>query len=209
MHCSNCGNEFEGKFCPECGAPAQQVNIPEQPFAQQSTPQQYPTTPQKKKTGCLKIALIVFAVICFLVIIISIVGNKNANSSSPANSQSIKGNISSQESQEPQKTYIEVTASTLLNDYDENGVAADTNYKDQYLKVTGTIDKIDKDVLDSAYVTLKNDDDPYSFVSVQCYFREDNLDVISTLHSGDVITISGRCDGSTLNVVLKDCNVEN
>lgn len=25
MKCQNCGNEFEGKFCPECGAPAQRV----------------------------------------------------------------------------------------------------------------------------------------------------------------------------------------
>lgn len=27
MICSNCGNEFEGKFCPECGTPASQTII--------------------------------------------------------------------------------------------------------------------------------------------------------------------------------------
>ena len=52
-----------------------------------------------------------------------------------------------------------------------------------------------------------NHDDEYSLISVQCYFAKDNLDGIATLKEGDTVSIIGKCDGSTLNVLLKNCDL--
>lgn len=194
MKCTKCGNEYEGKFCPECGAPSE-ANEPAY-----STPVAKP----KKKGGCLKVLVIVLLVILGLMVIGIAFGDSSdkptsGNASSTAPSSTVA-------TPEPEPEYIEVTAKDLLAAYDENTVAADNTYKGQLLKVTGTVGSIGKDILDSAYVTLTNGE-PYALVSVQCYFAKDNLDDIATLKEGDTVTITGKCDGSTLNVALKQCDL--
>ena len=53
MKCNQCGTEFEGKFCPECGAknegetPVTPPLVQQQPVYQQQTPAA--TKPKKKK----------------------------------------------------------------------------------------------------------------------------------------------------------------
>ena len=80
MKCSKCGAEFDAKFCPECGTPANaqtaQVNQPVQPAAPQPQQPAYqnPVTPQKKKGGCLKGGLIAIGVIVVIGIIAGIAG---------------------------------------------------------------------------------------------------------------------------------------
>ena len=108
---------------------------------------------------------------------------------------------------EPQPEYIEVTATELIAAYDENEVAADNKYKGQILTVTGVVGSIGKDIVDDAYVTLKDESSDYSFTSVQCYFADDNLDDIAGLKEGDRVVIVGECSGGTMNVLLKKCDV--
>lgn len=113
MKCPECGNEFEGKFCPQCGTPVdspmqsqpvQQFQQPMQPPIQQAPIYQQPVpTPQKKKGGCLKGGLIALGIIIVIVIIVNLAGgNKgsgNANSSSAA-STSKSASVSSAASKE-------------------------------------------------------------------------------------------------------------
>lgn len=68
MKCPKCGNEYEGKFCPECGTPAAQT------LPVQNTPLP-PVQPPKKKGGCLKIGLIVLGAFVVLGVIGSIFGS--------------------------------------------------------------------------------------------------------------------------------------
>lgn len=90
MKCSKCGAEFEAKFCPECGTPANgqppvqqaQSQPPIQPQASQYPAYQNPVVPQKKKGGCLKGGLIVIGVIIVISIIASIAGGGKSSSSS-------------------------------------------------------------------------------------------------------------------------------
>lgn len=200
MKCTNCGNEFEGKFCPECGASATATAKP--------TASNPPAAAPKKKSGCLKIVLIVLLIFVVLAVIGSVFGEPSASpSASTTDSKSIATQSSSAAS-ESEPTYIEVTATDLLAAYAANTVSADNQYLDQALKVTGTVGTIGKDVLDQAYVTLTDDNDKYSILSVQCYFDKDNLDDIATLKEGDIVTITGTCTGSLGNVLIKDCNVE-
>lgn len=100
MNCPKCGqNISSSKFCPYCGAPADQATTnpsappsPEQPPTYQ--PQQFNTSPTapapsyqnqmqppKKKGGCLKVGLIVLGVIVALGVIGSIFGGGGDNDS--------------------------------------------------------------------------------------------------------------------------------
>lgn len=49
---------------------------------------------------------------------------------------------------------LEVPLGTLLADYENNEVGADLKYKGKYLKVTGKVGDIKKDILDDIYVTV-------------------------------------------------------
>lgn len=97
MKCSKCGNEFEGKFCPECGTPAEQDIFSsaesQSPYAQKATPDLQPPTEAKKKNGgCLKIGLIVLGVLVVLSIIGSCMGG-NTSSSSDSSSSSYSSSV--------------------------------------------------------------------------------------------------------------------
>lgn len=193
MKCAKCGNEYDGKFCPECGQPADS-----------KSPAYTTPVTQKKKSGCLKVVVIVLlAILALLVLIISIGGSSDEPASDAAGSVAPSSTVATPE---PEPEYIDVTAKDLLAAYEENTVAADNAYKGKLLKVTGTVGMIGKDILDTAYVTLTNGES-YALISVQCYFAKDNLDDIATLKEGDTVTIIGKCDGSTLNVALKQCDL--
>lgn len=99
---------------------------------------------------------------------------------------------------------IEVNASKLFSDYEANGVAADAKYKDKILKVTGIVNTIDKDITDNIYVTLKGDE---MFGDIQCFFSEDYLEAAANLSKGQKITVTGKCDGKLMNVMLKGCSI--
>ena len=109
--------------------------------------------------------------------------------------------------EEPEIEYIEVSASDLIKAYDENGVAADLEYKDKLLKVTGIIGSIDTDIMDDAYVTLEDSYNKYNWTSVQCYFNSDKLDELAKLKTGEEVTIIGTCTGSLFNVSLENCSI--
>ena len=50
MKCKQCGTEFEGKFCPECGAKTEaEMPITPPPIQQQSAPVQTGKAKKKKK----------------------------------------------------------------------------------------------------------------------------------------------------------------
>ena len=100
---------------------------------------------------------------------------------------------------------IEINASQLYSEYEANGVLAGKNYKYKILKVTGIINSFDKDIMDNIYVTLKGD----KYVGdVQCFFSEDYIiDSASSLLKGQKITVTGKCDGKMMNVMLKCCAI--
>ena len=102
---------------------------------------------------------------------------------------------------------LEVKAVDLITAYDENAVAADKEYKDKTLKITGTISSIGVDIAEQAYLVLTDENDPYAILGVQCYFGKEQEDTLTNLKEGDTVTLTGRCEGKVINVSVKDCQL--
>lgn len=96
-----------------------------------------------------------------------------------------------------------VTAARLFADYEANEVAADEKYKGKVLVVTGTIEDIGKDFVDTMYVTLRTDN---GIMSVQCRFDDEHKFQLANTTKGQQVTLKGKCDGKFGNVLLSDCS---
>lgn len=106
MKCTNCKNEFEGKFCPKCGTPVVVLESNTSGKTESSTSAYSyssnvnESTPQRKKGGCLKVALIVIGVIVVLFVAIGTLGKENkekSNNTKPKTSQVADTNESTEE----------------------------------------------------------------------------------------------------------------
>lgn len=100
---------------------------------------------------------------------------------------------------------IDISAPQLYAEYEENGVAADQNYKGKVLRVTGIVNSIDKDIMDNIYVALQGND---IIGDVQCFFSDDNANKAAQLKKGQKITVIGKCDGKMMNIMMKGCIME-
>lgn len=98
---------------------------------------------------------------------------------------------------------VDVTAAKLFADYEANEVSADAIYKDKVLRVSGTITKIGKDILDTPYVELAT---PNEYMGVQCMF--DEAGVLGTLKKGAKLTVRCKMDSKLGNVILRGCMVD-
>ena len=64
---------------------------------------------------------------------------------------------------------MNVSATQIVNEYDNNEIAADSRYKDKYVRISGVANDIGKDILDSMYVTIGEGAD-FELRSVQAFF---------------------------------------
>ena len=193
MKCLKCGTEYNGNFCPGCGAQAQQPQV------------------QKKKglKAWQTVLIVVGGVFLLAGIASSISGNtKNANAPVASGQLSDGAAVQSADLSKSEEQYIEVTAHKLLDDFDTNQVNAEQIYKGKKLKITGTVETIAKDILDKTYITLDSEKD-FAW-NVQCYFSDkDESQKLASLSPGDKVTVIGEYDDFVLNVVVKKCTLSN
>tara|TARA_B100000809_G_scaffold219291_1_gene226414 strand:+ start:420 stop:866 length:447 start_codon:yes stop_codon:yes gene_type:complete len=122
--------------------------------------------------------------------------------------ESIETDISSgNESQSGSESSVavRVTATQLFADYEANEVSADEKYKGKAVLVSGTIENIGKDLLDTMYVSLKTDN---PIIGVQCMFSDEHKSQLANAAKGQRVTIKGKCDGKLGNVLLRGCSFE-
>lgn len=113
----------------------------------------------------------------------------------------------------PQKTItekvpeeiIKISAQELYAKYEANEIAADELYKDKILEVSGIIDSIGKDIMDSMYVTLKTDN---IIGSVQCMLANSEISKAVNLKKGSSILVKGKNSGLLMNVILRNCTIQ-
>ena len=89
-----------------------------------------------------------------------------------------------------------VTATKLYADYKANELSADNTYKGKLVEVSGMVENIGKDILNSPYISLKTGE---IIGSVQCMLDD------SALAEGTKVTMQGRVSGLMGNVIIKEC----
>lgn len=105
----------------------------------------------------------------------------------------------------PETEGIPVTAETLVREYADNEVAADIQYRDRALLVTGELANISKDFRDSVYVYFGV---AGSLLGVHGDLSSRGVERIAELHRGDRVTL--RCIGAQMlmNVPrVRDCTL--
>jgi hypothetical protein len=96
-----------------------------------------------------------------------------------------------------------IPATTLIFEYETNEIAADQDYKDRRVYITGIVSTIAKDILGDPYVTLGS-----GFPSVQCMFPRSHESLLASLKPGDTLSITCTGSGKTINVIMRDCERE-
>lgn len=105
----------------------------------------------------------------------------------------------------PETVYARLTAKELYSEYKANEIKADDMYKNKLLEVSGIVNRIAKDILDSPYVTLKTDD---SLFSVQCMLADSEKSRAAGLAIGETIVVEGKNSGKMANVILRNCKIK-
>lgn len=100
---------------------------------------------------------------------------------------------------------LKITAKELCAKYVANEINADELYKGKLLEVTGSIERIGKDILDNPYITLKTND---PFRSIHCSLSDAENGKASQVTKGQSITIQGINTGLLMDVNLKDCKIK-
>lgn len=97
---------------------------------------------------------------------------------------------------------LTATAIFLSKAFAQNEVAANKQYKDKLVKVTGNIKQINVGISNKAYVVLQGVD---RFTEPFCYLS--NKDDAEKLKIGNSITLIGECTGLWANLIFKDCKI--
>jgi hypothetical protein len=182
-YCAKCGNQIgdSAGFCTKCGTARMGAG----------------SMPAPKKHLLRNIMLGAVGVVVGLGILGALVGDdKKTASGTDASSAS-----------PPSAPDVTVDAPQLFADYQANGVAADEKYKGKILEISGNVDKIDKDITDTIYVTLSNGDE-FQIFNVQLFFSDAYKAETARLQKGDFLRARCRCDGKFAEVLLKDCVIE-
>lgn len=118
--------------------------------------------------------------------------------------KSVKNNI---ENVEEIEEIIEISAKKLADDYDENEVRADDLYKNKTLRISGVVNSIDV-MFERTFIVLDGGGE-FGFINIQCYFKDENeIEKLKELDKGDSVTLLGKVEGKSLNVIVKDCLLE-
>ena len=193
VKCKVCGKEIsKGAKCPNCG----------------------------KDSRCFFSRHKVLTVIGGLVIIGalgSVTGGNSNNkisdskqtSVSVENSDDKQTSVSTENSNKKQmEPELNISATELINAYNENEVKADKMYKGKIVEVNGIVEGIDSGISDNAIVRL-SDGDEFSFDDVICYIDNDNQNKACELEKGQNVTIIGEASGEIAGTpCIKDCKIK-
>lgn len=148
----------------------------------------------KQSIGFLKACGLFCVAFVVLIAVSSAVGGDRSN---PSNS------TDSSEESTPTPSYT-LSASDLYNEYENNPVAADQKYENQFIEVSGKIIEIDTEITGKPYVILG----PSDYVNhVQCVFGYDDESSVATLSKGQSVTLQGEVTGQFVWVTMKECRL--
>jgi len=212
MFCPKCGKDAgDASFCPGCGNSLASPQVPPSAYL----PPPLPAAPQKPKKPVYKRFWFWLLIVIALIIVIAVASSGGDGGSkepaTDANGQTIAATVKTTSTKAPptEPETIKITAAQLVSEYQENGVKADNQYKGKLLEVTGTVRNIDKDLLDTVFITLNGGGD-WSLNDVQCYFKDkEEIEKVAELSKGQTVTVIGTCNGLLIiNVDMKNCKLK-
>ena len=95
---------------------------------------------------------------------------------------------------------------TLLKEYKDNEVRADSQFKGKFVRIAGKVGDVKKDFADKPYVTLGTGA-AFEIPQVQCMLSDSSISRASSLSKGSPVEVSGRVDGLMMNVLMRDCDI--
>lgn len=98
-----------------------------------------------------------------------------------------------------------VTAAKLVGEYDANEVSADQSYKGDRWIVTGRIDRIAKDIMDTPYITLESNSS--GITSFQAMFEKGDEQSLARLSKGASVKVECTITGKMMNVLGRQCSL--
>lgn len=206
MFCNGCGKQIpdNSAFCPACGKPFGANGI--QPNGVQPN-MVMNNQPPKKKMGAGKVIAIVLGVFVLIGVIGSMGGEDTSTNPPVADGGSAVVETTPEttpatpvkEEAPVNVEYVVTTAKEMMDDLDNNALAAEKKWQDKYVEVSGALNTIDSD---GSYITLAPADtvitidgkkSVMSFLDLQCYIKDDaQLDKVLTMRTGEIYTIKGK-----------------
>lgn len=150
--------------------------------------------------------LIVVGVIVGLSILGKIVGDPKDGRNKSTSSSSSSATPTASEPAPAAEPAITVALNTLLGEYKDNEIRADAKFKDKFIKVSGKVDDVKKDILDNMYVTLGTGAQ-FEIPQIQCFLEDSELSKAASLSKGAMVTVQGRVDGLLMNVLVRECTI--
>lgn len=107
----------------------------------------------------------------------------------------------------PKPKAVKVEAVAMIQEYEDNELAADKKYKGKTIEVSGVVAEIDTEFFDTdQYVLRIGNGDEFEFLYVSC--NDMSSEELETLTVGDGVTAVGKFDdGGDLGVELKKCKL--
>ena len=206
--CPNCGklNRSPIRFCGACGAAVTLFAGP--------TPQHGTTSPRGMSVG-KKLAIAGVSLFVALILVGALFQETPEGKAAVAateKNEAAKETQRQKEDDERQKQQVAtqkehaVSAATLKAVYEQNEVNADNEYKGKVIVVHGRVGTIGKNLINTPYVTL--DEDQLGIGSVQCFFGDSSNAQLAKLRPGQSLFIKGSVDGkSIITVEMSDCTI--
>ncbi|MFP2960480.1 OB-fold protein [Myxococcus sp. 1LA] len=127
----------------------------------------------------------------------------NAGSKGPSQQAAASPGARANSNRPPPK---DVELRTLLSEYADNEVRADSNFKDHVIQTSGIVDDVKKDILDSVYITVGTGR-RFETPQVQCFVADAHVKKAATLSKGARVGVRGRVQGLMMNVLVHDCEI--
>jgi hypothetical protein len=171
MKCLNCGTEYSGGVCPNCGA-------------QKLALKQYSNNTQNKKHGIGFYILIIFIGYIVLRFIALNFGNDQA---SDGNAKIV---TEANAVTEAPIEYKVCDIDKMLDELDDNALKAEKKYTDMYIEITGKLNVIDSD---GEYISVEPSDSGLFTDDIRCDIQDEvQINKILEMHRGDTITVRGK-----------------
>jgi len=98
----------------------------------------------------------------------------------------------------------ELSAASLLEDFNKDEKAATLKYLEKVIAVTGKVADIKVDASGQATVFLDSGD---PLAGVTCSFYDEEAKSLAGVQKGSTVTIKGNCTGKLMDVVLNKCSI--